>query len=131
MHVGDCGTRWRRALRVRGEHWRDGRIFRWVSIKEAPTGSVVYSHQGVVCSLYVSVCKCEHVCVCVTTMMHRGYVMSFVTGREGEVIFADDRSKNNLTTNLDDLAEITHAHYLTLEAMTSAFNAYLIAYFHE
>lgn len=57
--------------------------------------------------------------------------MSFVMGREAEVVFANDRNKNNRMTNSDDLAVIINPLYLTLEAMTSAFNAQLIAYFHE
>lgn len=107
MYVGDSLAA---CPQGEGEHWRDGRIFRWVSIKHAPTGSVVYSHRAVVC-------KCDHVCVMM--MMHRSYETSFVTGRGRRSDSANDRKKNNLTPILDAL--IVNAHYLTLEAMTSAF----------
>lgn len=70
MDVGDCGTRWHRALGVRGNrNWREGRIFHWVSIKQEPTGCVMYSHWVAVWSLYVCVCKCVNGCVTRTAGM--------------------------------------------------------------
>lgn len=49
--------------RGEGEHWRKEHIFHWVSIKQEPTGCVMYSHRGVcgVCVTTTAGMKC-HLC---------------------------------------------------------------------
>lgn len=60
--MADCGTCWRCAFRVRGQHWKDSYVSRWVSINQASVRSVatrVMCLQVWTCVLTPKHCRCK------------------------------------------------------------------------